>query len=324
MNNKIAVFGLGYVGSASAILLAQHNEVIAIDIDEARVKSINNKLPTVQDNMMEDFLSSTPLNLQATTDQLGFLDCNFIVIALPTNFNDSNKSFDTEIIEETLCLINKHNKSATIIIKSTIPVGFSRKMNAQFDSKNIIFSPEFLREGAALEDSLYPSRIIVGSLSKQARDYSELVMQATFKKDITVQFISSDEAESVKLFSNTYLAMRVSFFNELDNFALLKNLNSQSIIEGVCLDDRIGNFYNNPSFGYGGYCLPKDTKQLLFEFGSPSNDFIASIEKSNLNRAKRITETIFSAQPSSIGVYLLSMKADSDNFRSYDYYTQIF
>jgi UDPglucose 6-dehydrogenase len=316
MNNKIAVFGLGYVGSASAILLAQHNEVIAIDIDEARVKSINNKLPTVQDNMMEDFLSSTPLNLQATTDQLGFLDCNFIVIALPTNFNDSNKSFDTEIIEETLCLINKHNKSATIIIKSTIPVGFSRKMNAQFDSKNIIFSPEFLREGAALEDSLYPSRIIVGSLSKQARDYSELVMQATFKKDITVQFISSDEAESVKLFSNTYLAMRVSFFNELDNFALLKNLNSQSIIEGVCLDDRIGNFYNNPSFGYGGYCLPKDTKQLLFEFGSPSNDFIASIEKSNLNRAKRITETIFSAQPSSIGVYLLSMKADSDNFRS--------
>ena len=173
-----------------------------------------------------------------------------------------------------------------------------------------------MREGAALEDSLYPSRIIVGSLSKQARDYSELVIQATFKKDITVQFISSDEAESVKLFSNTYLAMRVSFFNELDNFALLKNLNSESIIEGVCLDDRIGNFYNNPSFGYGGYCLPKDTKQLLFEFGSPSNDFIASIEKSNLNRAKIITETIFSAQPSSIGIYLLSMKADSDNFRS--------
>ena len=316
MSNKIAVFGLGYVGAASAILLAQHNEVVAIDVDAAKVKSINNKLPTVQDNMMEDFLSSNPLNLTATNDQLGFLDCNFIIIALPTNFNDISKSFDTQLIEDTLSLIQQHNETATIIIKSTIPVGFAAKMNAKFHSENIIFSPEFLREGTALEDSLNPSRIILGSSTKQAQDYSQLVIQGAFKKDIKVQFMSSDEAESVKLFANAYLAMRVSFFNELDNFALSKNLSSQSIIKGVCLDNRIGDFYNNPSFGYGGYCLPKDTKQLLFEFGTKSNDFIASIESSNLNRAKVLAENIFSLKPNSIGVYRLSMKADSDNFRS--------
>ncbi|MBO6233643.1 MAG: nucleotide sugar dehydrogenase [Clostridia bacterium] len=314
---KIAVVGIGYVGLSNAIVLSQHNEVVALDIIPEKVEMINNKKSPIRDKEIEDFLQNKSLNLRATLDYKdAFCGAEFIVISTPTNYDDEKNHFDTSSVEDIIQKVKDMGIDTTMVVKSTIPVGFIKNMKEKYGIDNIMFSPEFLREGKALYDNLYPSRIIVGEKSARAKKFAELLKAGAIKKDVVVKFMDSTEAEAVKLFANTYLALRVAYFNELDTYAEIKGLNTQDIIEGVGLDPRIGTHYNNPSFGYGGYCLPKDTKQLLANFDNVPQNLIRAIVRSNRTRKKHITEMIMRRNPEVVGVYRLTMKADSDNFRS--------
>lgn len=314
---KITVVGSGYVGMSLSVLLAQHNEVTVLDIDEERVKKINNNQSTVADKEVELFLSEKSLSLAATQDkQIAYKGANFIVVATPTNYNAQTNQFDTSSVDFVVDEALKINSKALIVIKSTIPVGHTKLLQQRHQSDRIIFSPEFLREGRALKDNLYPSRIIIGSQCLEGKKFCNLLVHGAHKERIETLFIPSTEAEAVKLFANAYLAMRVSFFNELDSYAIENKLNTKSIINGVCLDERIGFGYNNPSFGYGGYCLPKDTKQLLANYGNIPQALIGAIVSANSLRKDFIASTILKSNPKIIGVYRLAMKEGSDNFRS--------
>ena len=316
MPMKIAVTGLGYVGLSNAILLAQHNEVVALDIVEEKIKMINNKISPLKDKEIQEFLSTKELNLTATTDKgKAYSKADYIIISTPTDYNVEKKYFNTNSVETVIEDIININPNATIIVKSTVPVGYTKEIKARFNFDNIIFSPEFLREGKALYDNLYPSRIIIGEQSKRAEKIAGLLAQGAFKKEISILYMDSTEAEAVKLFSNAYLAMRVTYFNELDTYAETKGLDSKSIIEGVGLDPRIGAHYNNPSFGYGGYCLPKDTKQLMANYEGIPNKLITSIVDSNETRMEHIANAIIDKKPKVVGIYRLVMKAEADNIR---------
>jgi len=313
---KIAVVGIGYVGLSNAILLSQNNPVTLLDIDKSKVDLINSKKSPIVEKMITSYLQNKNLDLIATNDSSSaFQDKDFIIIATLTNFDLNTNKFDTSIVDLVIREAHLKNPKAMIIIKSTVPIGYTDAISTELGTSKIVFSPEFLREGSSLEDNLYPSRIIIGQSSKQARKFANLLIEAADKKDIEVLFTGNKEAESIKLFSNTYLAMRVAFFNELDNYAIANNLETKSIIDGVSADPRIGNFYNNPSFGYGGYCLPKDTKQLLSNFQNIPQNLIHATIQSNETRINFIAKKIISLNAKKIGVYRLIMKADSDNWR---------
>ena len=319
---KIAIAGTGYVGLSLSVLLAQTNEVVSVDIIPEKVEMINNRKSPIADEYIEKYFSEKELNLKATLDGAGtYKNAEIVIVATPTNYDSEKNYFDTSSVETVIKQVTELNPDATIVVKSTVPVGFTMNVREKFSNKNIIFSPEFLREGQALYDNLYPSRIIAGAPAdnadsvKRAESFVKLLEEVSLKEDVRTIIINPTEAEAVKLFSNTYLALRVAYFNELDTYCELKGLNTKEIIEGVGLDPRIGSHYNNPSFGYGGYCLPKDTKQLLANFADVPNDIVEAIVKSNATRKTHIADMVMKKKPQKVGIYRLTMKANSDNFR---------
>lgn len=314
---KIAVAGIGYVGLSLATLLSDKNEVVAYDIVPEKVEMINNRISPIKDNEIDIFFKTKQLNLRATTDYIeAFKDAEYIIICTPTDYDEEKGTFDISNVDDIIQKVIKMNLNTTMVVKSTVPVGFTEYVKEKYKTNNIIFSPEFLREHKALYDNLYPSRIIVGGKDERAQTFAELLKDSCLKNDVVIKYINSTEAEAVKLFANTYLALRVSFFNELDTYAELKGLNSKDIIDGVCLDPRIGGNYNNPSFGYGGYCLPKDTKQLLANYRDVPQNLIEAIVKSNETRKNHIANMIIKKGIKVVGIYRLTMKSNSDNFRS--------
>lgn len=313
---NITVVGLGYVGLSMAILIAQKNKVIGLDIEKRKIDLINNKISPIDDLDIEEYLKKKPLNLKTTYDKsLAYKDSDFVIIATPTNYDPDLNHFDTSSVDKVIKDVSKLNPKATIIIKSTVPVGYTEAIKKRYPLLKIVFSPEFLREGKALYDNLFPSRIVIGDNSVESKTFAKILSENAMKKDINIIYTGSNEAEAIKLFSNTYLALRVAFFNELDTYAEIKGINTKEIIQGIGLDPRIGSHYNNPSFGYGGYCLPKDTKQLLANFKNIPQNIISAIVEANRTRKDHIAEMIIAKKPNIVGVYRLVMKANSDNFR---------